>query len=531
MSAWKRVVALLAWSLSLYGLTPATASFAIDWERMVMPGPLVAAHEDLEKDCASCHQAFNVEAQRALCLACHELVADDIAGGVGFHSRNPLASTGQCKSCHPDHKGREADIMGLSEATFDHAQTDYDLVGRHASVACNDCHPANEARRDAATECYACHEDDDVHKGELSNDCGKCHDEIQWRTTRFDHDTTDYPLAGAHADASCAGCHVAQKYAGTPTDCISCHAIDDAHGGRFGKDCADCHTTTAWVKKGFDHERESGFALVGSHAEASCVTCHRQPPGERTLPETCSGCHANEDVHSGRFGAECGTCHASSTWDEVRFDHAKQTEFPLRAAHAQASCNACHTGRVAEQELAVDCYGCHRADDVHRGNLGKDCADCHGQDSFSGRVSFDHELTGFPLLGLHAMASCESCHRDHRFEEQKVACHSCHAVDDVHEGTLGARCEDCHNPNGWARWRFDHDRQTDFALDGAHEGLECAACHRTSMTNGARMADDCLDCHDSDDAHRGGFGRDCGDCHSSEAWAPATFGRTRGGKR
>jgi hypothetical protein len=526
VSRFERVmVAIVACTAALVS---GEASFAIDWERMVMPGPLAADHEEFAKDCASCHQAFDAGAQRSLCLACHEEIAEDLNGGLGFHSRSRLAATGQCNSCHPDHKGRDANILGLSNATFDHALTDYPLKGRHSAVTCAECHRPEIPRRDAPGECKDCHLDDDAHGGALSDDCGQCHDEMDWRKTRFDHDSTEYPLTGGHVTASCDGCHVTTEYKETPTNCVSCHAIDDAHEGNFGLGCADCHKTDAWRKESFDHKKESGFALTGAHGEARCATCHRLPPGERKLPETCSGCHSSDDVHAGRFGETCGTCHSPSTWDRSKFDHAKQTKFPLRGAHRQSSCNACHTEQVKEGETPMDCYECHRSDDVHQGNLGKKCADCHNAESFSGRVLFDHELAGFPLLGLHAVAACESCHRDHTFSIDDVSCLSCHKQDDAHEQTLGSDCQGCHNPNGWMRWQFEHDTETSFALHGAHADLACSGCHRTVMTGRTQVAGDCIDCHAAEDAHRGGFGRSCDDCHTDEAWKPATFGRRRG---
>jgi hypothetical protein len=163
--------------------------------------------------------------------------------------------------------------------------------------------------------------------------------------------------------------------------------------------------------------------------------------------------------------------------------------------------------------------------------LGKDCAECHGAESFSSQVRFDHDLTGFPLLGLHAIAACESCHADRNFQQSNVECRSCHADEDVHKKTMGANCESCHNPNGWSVWQFDHDEQTEFPLSGAHAGLECAGCHRTPVAAGLRMASSCIDCHASEDAHRGGFGRACDDCHSDKAWKPAHFGKQGGRTR
>ncbi|MCP4903711.1 MAG: cytochrome C [bacterium] len=513
-------------------LACATPSRAIDWERMLLPGLLVAGHEEFEKDCTSCHQAFEGDAQRSLCLACHDLVADDLRLNEGFHGRDTLASVGQCRSCHSDHLGRDADIRGLSEATFDHSQTDYVLAGRHESTACAECHLAGIEKRDTPADCIACHKEDDAHKGALKEDCGECHHEEAWRGGVFDHDETEYPLTGSHQTASCKGCHVADQYQKTPKNCLSCHAIDDVHVGKFGPDCVDCHDTESWRQKGFDHKKKSGFALTGAHEKSSCVSCHRQPPGERELPENCSGCHSNDDFHAGRFDAACDACHSPKSWSRVEFDHLEKTEFPLSGAHDRASCEACHTDRVSdEKKIATDCHSCHMRDDVHEKSLGKDCAGCHTEESFSAGIRFDHELTGFPLLGLHAIASCESCHPDQAFHETEIACRSCHEAEDVHKEGVGSGCGRCHNPNGWAIWRFDHDVETKFRLDGKHAGLECEACHRSPMSERTSLSADCNSCHASEDPHRGGFGRECRDCHGSDAWKPASFGRGRGPKK
>jgi hypothetical protein len=506
----------------------ASPGMAVDWQKMVMPGPLAEAHAELENDCSNCHQAFEIEAERSLCLACHEEVSADVESGLGYHGRNPVSANGPCRSCHADHRGRGADIRGLSEATFDHANTDYPLRGAHQRAACNDCHEEGRRRAETPSDCVSCHQDDDRHGDALPDDCGQCHREVRWKLVRFDHDETDHPLTGAHRVASCVGCHAAERYRETPTDCIACHAIDDAHSGRFGTECADCHTTAAWREKEFDHEAESGFPLVGAHRAARCNSCHRQPPGKVELPEGCVDCHVSDDVHARRFGTECGGCHSAIAWQKTRFDHAAETGFPLRDAHASVNCETCHAKPVEGAEIESRCSSCHLGEDVHRGSLGDDCGECHDEIAFAGRVRFDHDLTNFPLLGLHAIGTCESCHRDQRFQVADLSCRGCHANDDVHKETLGRRCESCHTPNAWMIWRFDHDERTRFALEGAHEGIACGACHQKPMGGTFQMPQRCVDCHASDDVHRGGFGRSCRNCHSEEAWRPARIGRSGG---
>ena len=96
-----------------------------------------------------------------------------------------------------------------------------------------------------------------------------------------------------------------------------------------------------------------------------------------------------------------------------------------------------------------------------------------------------------------------------------------------HRKALGPACADCHNPNGWAVWSFDHDVRTTYPLHGKHAWLQCEACHVTPTDGAVRASRDCIDCHAEDDAHRGSFGRSCESCHSEEAWENARLGTLR----
>ncbi|MBS1213620.1 MAG: cytochrome c family protein, partial [Proteobacteria bacterium] len=70
------------------------------------------------------------------------------------------------------------------------------------------------------------------------------------------------------------------------------------------------------------------------------------------------------------------------------------------------------------------------------------------------------------------------------------------------------------NPNAWRIWNFDHDKRTDFPLQGAHEKLECKACHKDPVVGEKlELPDGCYSCHQKDDAHRGNYGQNCERCH------------------
>ncbi len=495
-------------------LLPICAARAASIEKLLMPGPVSQAHAKTEDRCEACHDKADRERQRALCLECHKDVAADLAAATGFHGRMRGAREGQCQACHSEHRGRNADIINLSRVSFDHALTDFALQGAHVTLACESCHKSGVAWRKAPTTCYGCHRADDAHRGGLGTECRNCHEVASWHAVRFDHERTQFPLRDRHQDVACASCHMGERYKGTPRQCASCHLPDDVHKGSRGLACADCHTTAGWKSAKFDHARETGFALLGRHARIGCPDCHRSGNLKDPLPKTCSGCHLGDDRHAGRFGTDCAGCHGNEVWRLDEYDHAGRHHFALEGAHASLDCHACHTAAVQEQKLPTECAGCHRADDVHGGALGKDCASCHDTREWSKEIRFDHDLTRFPLLGLHVVVLCGQCHESQRFRDAPTGCNGCHAKNDVHKGSLGSDCAACHTPNGWNLWAFDHGVRTHFPLAGAHKALRCADCHIRPASE-VKLSTQCASCHQSDDVHQGQFGRDCQRCHNT----------------
>jgi hypothetical protein len=500
------------WILLAAGFARAT-----EFEKLVMPGPVIKAHADTEADCIACHERLRDVEQRSLCLECHKEVAADLDAQVGFHGRAPGASTAACRECHPDHRGRDADVTGLDPAGYDHDLTDYPLRGAHERVACDACHAGGAKHRDAPADCYSCHRDGDVHEGALGRKCDDCHGEERWAKARFDHDKTKFPLEGGHAQVACALCHPAQRFEQTANDCNSCHQLEDAHRGRFGAKCGDCHTPRSWKTLAFDHARDTRFPLRGAHGKAACESCHVGGL-ERKISGDCASCHRTDDVHRGRNGPSCDRCHRENDWSADTFDHDEMTKFPLRGAHAKVKCERCHTGPVSESKRAENCSSCHEIDDVHAGQEGSSCEDCHNEVAWAHPIFFEHDISRFPLLGIHAVTACEQCHATPRFKDTSRECLACHSIEDVHLRRLGPDCGNCHNPNGWERWRFDHGTQTSFQLHGAHVDLGCDQCHRTPVRSRIELSGTCVDCHATDDRHRGAFGKDCGRCHSDTSW-------------
>jgi hypothetical protein len=177
----------------------------------------------------------------------------------------------------------------------------------HASLSanCSACHVPPWSGETMATRCLACHTD--IHRqidaqgpmhGLLSEPmlCRNCHTEHQGAhaaltdLSRFDHDCAAFKLTGKHTAAACASCHVNNVYKSTPHACASCHAEPPVHLGKFGSDCARCHTTAAWAGATFAHRFPMSHGGGGKKNKA-CITCHTEPDYQTY---TCYGCHRHD---------------------------------------------------------------------------------------------------------------------------------------------------------------------------------------------------------------------------------------------
>lgn len=384
------------------------------------------------------------------------------------------------------------------------------------------------------------------HGRQKEQDCRACHSEHKGRGARiaefdrdkFDHARTDFPLRGGHAaeKVKCSSCHKpGARWREAPQACQSCHRKDDVHKGQMGEKCSQCHNEQDWKDAKFDHDK-TRFLLRGGHEKAKCADCHANRKYKPT-PRECVACHRQDDqekAHKGRYGAKCETCHLDRGWKILRFDHDRDTKYPLRGKHAEAKCDNCHKGQLYKDKLPQACVSCHRADDVHKGSQGQKCESCHNERSWK-TSGFDHDRdTKFLLRGKHREAKCETCHRPGPAgvkQKLETACASCHRKDDGdkgHKGRYGLKCDTCHGEKLWKDIHFNHDRDTKYLLRGKHRQVKCDDCHKGRLYED-KLASDCLACHLRNDVHKGQLGKRCDTCHREQSWRETWFdhGRSR----
>ncbi len=340
---------------------------------------------------------------------------------------------------------------------------------------------------------------------------------------------------------NCQKCHKRFDKEGQNQLCKDCHKdinkdVVQKHGyhGKLkeGRNCSECHTEhkgrdaniVNLDEKTFKHA-QTDFELKGGHLgeKIQCKDCHKPKAKYRDAPLTCIGCHKKDDKHKNSLGEKCADCHIEKNWKDIKFDHDK-SDFPLKGAHAvesKVACKDCHKDNMFKQ-TPKDCYSCHKKDDDHKGVFGQKCVDCHTEKTWK-ESTFDHKVDGhFALLGKHDGAKCQSCHKSAGQKLPKT-CIGCHRNDDIHHGSLGENCTDCHHERSWSTSTFDHDKDTRFALRDKHKSAKCEACHTSGGKKYEKVPMDCYSCHKKDDAHKGKFGEKCEDCHNARDWKKDNF--------
>lgn len=396
---------------------------------------------------------------------------------------------------------------------------------------------------------------------------------------------------------NCTSCHALGSKGISKELCLNCHipiksGIENNrgfHATLIDQGCADCHQEhfgpdfkiVNWDTSSFAH-RDTGYELIGKHMEVSCRSCHRPEyitdekviefkgkaaALEHTflgLGSDCETCHQTDSPHGDQFAdLDCQSCHTPLDWDDLSAFNHDNTRYKLIGKHLEVSCNSCHRPVAGNRQKRImqftgiefgECMNCHT--DVHQGAMGAECSDCHTENGWNRLVNFsestfNHDRTGFALLGKHRTLSCSSCHTTGSSAEgirltflsstnnfsyphpEAENCQSCHT--DYHKNSFadspgGTECTGCHTVDGWLPTGFDftrHNQETGFPLTGAHLAIPCTQCHQPEV-NGPMSFHfqnlECQACHEKDNPHEGNFAGEsgetiCADCHDTGAWS------------
>ena len=379
-------------------------------------------------------------------------------------------------------------------------------------------------------------------------------------------------LSKAHANfegvSNCTKCHTVGNKV-TREKCLSCHKdiqlnIASKKGYHAsievtGKQCTACHNEhhgrtfqlLRFDKKSFVHSK-TGYELQGVHAKQECKACHKAAfiadirlKNKATtylgLNRSCLNCHS--DYHRGRMSANCSNCHNFVSFKNASgFDH-NATKFPLIGKHRNLLCEKCHKTQIIDGKpvqqfkgLAFGtCNACHK--DPHENRFGPNCKQCHSEESFhnvKGISTFNHDKTGFSLVGKHKLLTCKSCHKLNMTDPIKHnRCSDCHA--DYHKkeftkNNISPDCNQCHDSNSFSQSNYSIEKHnlTKFPLEGAHQATACIECHyKQNKWTFRNIGSKCVDCHNN--IHTGFIDAkyipndNCTVCHNIKSWKNITF--------
>jgi hypothetical protein len=256
---------------------------------------LTGAHATVA--CVQCHANNSYTATPTACYSCHQADFTGTTNPAHVAAGFPT----DCTICHS--------TANWTTSTFNHATTSFPLTGFHATMQCVQCHTsASTYNGSLPTLCYGCHQADwngttnpNHAAAGFPTTCDTCHTTTDWTGATFNHNSTPFPLTGAHTTVACNLCHVNNVFAGTPTDCYSCHKADytgttnpNHTTAGWPTTCTTCHTTTAWTPATLPTSYHTFFPINHGNANGVCTTCHTNSADYSVF--TCTSCHGGNNA-------------------------------------------------------------------------------------------------------------------------------------------------------------------------------------------------------------------------------------------
>ena len=432
--------------------------------------------------CASCHGSttFRIEVFKhpnapefyggqhasVACAKCHggEGVTKTGVSGKPVAQRLYRGLAAACATCHKDvHLGQlgtrcetchSVAAAKFAAPGFSHAASGFELTGKHATLACAQCHRREIATypsgvgeavhfKGIGTACASCHKD--VHLGQLGSTCQSCHGTDSFKLPNYKHAGNPEFHTGKHATARCQACHTsvegdfpaghgtAVRFAKLSSACASCH--EDVHKGTLGTRCESCHTTRQWPGASRAFHKATTFPLE-RHAprrrvrllpprrpdEGDTEPVLRLPldsPPGRPLPDPAR--HRLRELPSHDVVA-VGDLEPSGEAPGLR------SPAPTRrstASHATAISSFTNT---VHRLLLLPPAGLREGNPAQprvRRASRPTCNFCHRvSDTSWQQALFDHARTPFPLLGRpRRRRPCVACHANNVFKGTPTTCY------------------------------------------------------------------------------------------------------------
>jgi hypothetical protein len=535
------------------------------------------------------------------CTTCHEAglsfymgaASPALQGRPADHNTGQMLAPNDCSICH-------------TTANWNSNSLPAGHMPNPASQACSMCHTTAPSDYSVATLAA----NSILHTG-ISGNCGQCHGGTAPLTWYNNFTPKDAVLSPSHipflAGADCGSCHASSTYAAgsfgpmnmtqakhafVASSCNTCHekglsfymgAASPALQGRPAdhssgqmlapNDCSICHTTANW----------NSTSLPAGHmpnpAAQACTLCHTTAPNDYSvatlaansvlhtgISNNCSQCHGGtapltwynnftpkDAVLSPSHipylaGADCGSCHASSTYAAGAFGPMNMNQ--AKHAFVPTSCNTCHEaglsfymgaaspalqGRPADHNAGQmvapnDCSICHTTASWNSNSLpaghmpnpaAQACTVCHTTAPNDYSLA---TLASHPVLHTGITSGCITCHGAPNstppvfylnFTPKDAL------LSPVHIPTGATPCEDCHQ--GTAFTSFSGVAMTSAMHTSMFTviGSTCDACHNRVTPALGFYGVTNLQTRPGDHNSGGMATQDCSNCHSPRNWNSA----------